>query len=148
MSNSFSGSSGLSHILLAAIFGVASVSSAFAGEWKRGEEGFRVITLEQTTDGYIEPDKIAIGCSEGLLFFERFSPAGNAPSSLVRFRDGTEFSIQRNKLDGPNAMWAYGSLASSIVDKLLSEETVSFQEGDNTPVVFHYQYAPSIVDCH
>src|SRR4030095_4033650 len=103
MSNSFSGSSGPTRIVRAAILEMASSTSAFADEWKRDEEGFSVITLEQKTDRYTEPDKIAIGCSGGLLFFERFSPGGNALSSLVRFRDGTELSIKWDKLDGPNA---------------------------------------------
>ena len=113
-----------------------------------GQEGFRVITLEQKTDRYTEPDKIAIGCSEGLLFFERFSPGGNASSSLVRFDDGTELSIKWDKLDGPNAMWAYGPSAKLIVSKLFAERAVSFQEGDKASVAFHYQHAPSIIDCH
>src|SRR4029453_7519021 len=147
MSNSFSGSSAPAHVLPAAIFEMASISSAFAGEGNRDEEGFRVITLEQKTDRYTEPDKIAIGCSEGQLFFERFSPGGNAPSSVARFRDGTEILIKWNRLDGPNAMWAYDLLASSLVNKLVSEQAVSFQEGDNVPVVFQYHFAPSIVDC-
>ena len=148
MSNSFSGPSGPINALPAAMFGIAlAVSSAFAGDWRRDEDGFRVITLEQKTDRYIEPEKIAIGCSEGLLFFERFSPAGNTPSSTVRFRDGTELSIEWTKLDGPSAMWAYGPLASSIVNQLRLEQVVSFQEGDRMPIVFHYSHAPSIVDC-
>jgi hypothetical protein len=148
MSNSFSGSRGPINAFLAAILGMAFASSAIAGDWKLDEDGFRVVTLEQEADSYRDAEKIAIGCTDGLLFFERFSPAGNAPSSLVRFPDGTEFTIEWDKLEGPHAMWAYGRLASSIVSKLLSEQVVSFQEGDRVPVVFRYFYAPSIVDCH
>jgi hypothetical protein len=149
MSNSFSGPSGTFNALPAAMLGITlAASSAFAGDWRRDEDGFRVIALEQKTDRYIEPEKIAIGCSEGLLFFERFSPAGNAPSSIVRFRDGTELSIEWTKLDGPGAMWAYGPLATLIVNKLRLEQVVSFQEGDRAPIVFHYDQAPSIVDCY
>jgi hypothetical protein len=146
--SSFSGSSGRINASLAAIFGIAFASSTVAGDWSLDEDGFSVVTLEQESDGYLDTDKIAIGCSDHHLFFERFSPAGTASSSLVRFHDGTELSIEWNELTGPNAVWAYGPLARSIVNRLLSEQMVSFQEDDRVPIVFRYSYAPPIVDCY
>jgi hypothetical protein len=148
MSNSFSGPNcPISKALAVATFGMLFAPAAFADSWMRDEDGFPVATLEQKVEGYIEAEKIAVGCIEHTLFFERFSPAGSASSSLVRFRDGTEFSIEWNKVDGPNAMWAYGELASSIINKIRSKNMVSFQEGDREPVVFQYYSAPPIVDC-
>src|SRR5215467_11961237 len=79
--------------LLLATFQISSASSAFAGDWLRDEDGFPILTLEQEAEGYLEPEKIAVGCVDHALFFKRYSPARTAPSSLVRFGDGTEMSV-------------------------------------------------------
>jgi hypothetical protein len=140
--NSFSGSDGLIiEALLVGTFGISFASDAFAADWMRDEDGFPVATLEQKVEGYIKSEKIAVGCAKREFFFERYSPAGNTPSSLIRFDDGTAMSVQWSKLDEPNTMWAYGELAHSIVSKLLSSpNTISFQEGKRAPVEFHFAY--------
>lgn len=148
MSDSFCGlNAPIVKALLASTFGILFAYDAVAGNWMRDEGGLPVVTLEQPTGAYLEPEKIAIGCFEHRLFFERYSPAGNAPSSLIRFGDGTEMSVEWNKLDAPNTMWAYDQLADAIVNKVISStKTVSFQEGPRL-VTFHFENSPSFVDC-
>jgi hypothetical protein len=149
MSNSFSDSNDpIIKALLASTFAISFDSAAFAGDWTSDEDGFPIVTLEQKADGYLESEKIAVGCIKHEMFFKRYSPAGNAPSSLIHFDDGTEMSVEWSKLDAPNTMWAYGQLADSIVSKLLSSaKMISFQEGQREPVAFHFVHSPPIVDC-
>jgi len=149
VSDSFCGSAGaITRALLAATFAMSSTSSSvLAGDWARDEDGFPIVTLEQKAEGYLEPEKIAVGCVEHVLFFKRYSPAGNAPSSLIRFSDGTEMSVRWSKLDAPNTMWAYDQLADAIINKVISSpKAVSFKEGQRQ-VTFHFENSPPLSDC-
>lgn len=101
-----------------------------AGDWEFDIEPseWDITMLEQPRDGYLEHEKLAVGCSRTELFVQRYSPTGHTPTSVVRFDGGAPVVIVWDKLDLPNTMWAYGTTAESLIDGLLGARTVSFQE--------------------
>jgi hypothetical protein len=105
-----------------------------AGDWESDFEPreWDIAMLEQLRDGYLEREKIAVGCSRAELFVQRYSPAGHTPTSIARFDGGADVVIVWDKLDPPNTMWAYGSTAQALIERMLLAETVSFREIDRS----------------
>jgi hypothetical protein len=122
-------------LLAVAAVGCGVASTAAASDWQvdlkislAGSLDWVTATLEQPVRGYLESEKIAVGCSGSILYVQRYSPHGHSTASIVRFDDGPSRFIEWTRLDAPNTMWAYGAAARSIIDGLLSARTVSFQE--------------------
>ena len=116
---------------------VAGMAPARAGDWtgdfNPGE--WRIATLEVSRSDYLEAEKVAVGCSEGVLFVERYSPAGARPRSTLVLSatsgaadEGTTVTIVWERLDAPNSMWAYGATARAVIVALLTGRQVAFEE--------------------
>jgi hypothetical protein len=128
---------------------------AAASDWRvdlkislAGSLDWVIATLEQPAPGYLEPEKISVGCSGSILYVQRYSPHGHATASIVRFDDGPSRFIAWARLNAPNTMWAYGAAARSLVDGLLSARVVSFQEvaeHPRAPVSFNVAGAVHVV---
>src|SRR5262245_16567449 len=71
--------------VLIVVLAVAGTAPARAGDWiadyDPGE--WLIVALEVSRGGYLEPEKLAVGCSRGALFAERYSPAGARPRSTL-----------------------------------------------------------------
>ena len=78
-------------------------------------------------------------------YFQRYSPSGQAPASVVRFDGGPALTIVWSRLGAPSTMWADDEQVQQIVDGLQSAATVSFQEGDRKPVVFVVGDASNVI---
>jgi len=121
--------------LLGAIAGcVIGAASAVAKDWlldfsDSGADDWVEAASEQDKAGYLEPEKIAVGCSLGeRLYVKRYSPAGYSEVSAVRFDGRPEILIRWDRLDGPNTMWAHGAAAQQLLDGLRSSQEATFRE--------------------
>src|SRR5262249_40912648 len=92
--------------LLGAIPGcVTGAAAAGAEDWQldisdSGADDWIEAVSEQEKAGYLEPEKIAVGCSLGeLLYVKRYSPAGYSEVSAVRFDASPEVLIRWDRLD-------------------------------------------------
>src|SRR5262249_5308148 len=128
-------------VLVASGIWAAPLPLMAAGDWEfdLAPGDGDIAQLEQPRDGYLEQEKFAVGCSQTELFVQRYSPAGNTPTSVVRFGGGVPVVIVWDKLDLPNTMWAYGATAETVIRGTLLAQTVSFQEIgrlERAPVTF------------
>lgn len=119
-------------VLVAAAFVMcaARAPTIAAGDWEFDIEPgeWDIAMLQQSRDGSLEDEKLAVGCGRTGLFVQRYSPTGHTPTSVARFDGGAAVVIVWDKLDLPNTMWAYGTTAESLIDGLLRARTVSFLE--------------------
>ncbi len=124
-------------VAAAFVMWAAPAPAIAAGDWEFDIEPgeWDIAMLEQARDGYLEHEKLAVGCSRTGLFVQRYSPTGHTPTSVARFDGGAPVVIVWDKLDLPNTMWAYGTTAKSLIDELLRASTVSFQENGRSEQV-------------
>jgi len=124
-------------LALSLIGAMPAQAGSWEGDYEPGEWSIMMLVVKH--EGYREAEKLAVGCSERALFVERYSPAGGRPSSSLSLDGGGALSVSWDRLDAPNAMWAYGVTARTLVRELLSARQATFQElGEptRTPVSF------------
>src|SRR5262245_36574120 len=143
MRTSFGDSSMRARLLSVAalMLAVGAAMPAQADGWEADYEPgeWLVMALVVNHEGYREAEKLAVGCSDHILFVERYSPAGARPSSGLSLDGGASLLVVWDRIDTPNAMWTYGVAARSLIMELVSGRQASFQEldqPDRLPVLF------------
>jgi hypothetical protein len=124
-------------LALSLLGAIPAQAGGWEGDYEPGE--WLIMTLVANHEGYREAEKLAVGCSEQALFVERYSPAGARPSSSLSLDGASALTVSWDRLDAPNAMWAHGVIARTLVLHLLSARQATFQEIDEparAPVSF------------
>jgi len=114
------------------VLSLVGAMPAQAGNWEGDYEPgeWLIMMLVVNHQGYLEAEKLAVGCSEQVLFVERYSPAGARPSSSLLLDGDAALTVSWDRLDAPNTMWSYGVIARTLVLELLSAPQATFQELD------------------
>jgi hypothetical protein len=116
--------------------------AAMAGEWTFDYEPgeWRIAALERGGEGYLERDKLAVGCSRSeMLFVQRYTAAGSRPASRFSFDGGPEVVVAWSRVDMPNSMWLFGEPARALIQALADAGSVGIREVgafDRPPVAF------------